>query len=174
MNGATTQWDAEARKRVFDRFYELPAREIMDTSFAHTAFVSPHCSVVESLEIFLKVDHAWVLGDPTTGREVTNIILRRDLLRTLEPTSASYSRFKRARFKSLAHGSADCTCCFTEGRVLHPIPPEMKCREIFHLMESKEALYLPVVEGGELVGEIGSIHLLLAIRRIQTGQPRPS
>jgi predicted transcriptional regulator len=33
-------------------------------------------------------------------------------------------------------------------------------------MESKGALYLPVVESGELVGEIGSLEVLRAVHRL--------
>jgi CBS-domain-containing membrane protein len=166
-------WTLATRKRVFTVFYDLTARDLMDTEFRNAAFVGPHGPVIELLEMFLTVDHAWVVAEGGE-RRVESIIVRQDLLPALAPTQASYSRLHRARFRSLAHGSADCFCCFAEGRILHRVPPDALCRDILHAMEDRGIQYVPVVDQGVLVGEIGSPHLLAAIYRLQkehTGSP---
>ncbi len=156
--------DPALRRKVYERFYQLPARGIMNGDLERLVFLPPHVPVEELLDVFVEADHAWILaGGPGARRRVESILLRRDLLRALEPTHASYTRFSTARFRSLAHGSADCICCFHEGRVLHTVTPETTCREALRLMESKGASYLAVFEGGEMLGEIGATDLLRSL-----------
>ena len=156
--------DPALRRKVYESFYRLPARAIMNRDLERLVFLPPHVPVEELLDVFVEADHAWILARPPgSRRRVESILLRRDLLRGLEPTHASYSRFSAARFRSLAHGSADCICCFHEGRVLHTVTPETTCREALRLMESKGASYLSVLEAGEMVGEIGATDLLRSL-----------
>ena len=167
-------WTPGTRQRVFEEFYQLPARQVMDTAFATATFLPPHCAITEVLDALVIADHAWVHAEDREDRRVSSIVLRHDLLRALEPPRSSYTRFSRARFRSLAHGSADCVCCFTEGRVLHSVAPETPCREVLHLMENKGALYVPVVEDDVLVGEIGAVHLLRAIHALKSREAEAS
>ena len=159
-------WTVETRKRVFEEFYQLTARQVMDPTFAAAAFLPAHCPISEVLDALVDADHAWVRAEGTDNHRITSIILRRDLLQALEPPRPSYTRISRVRFHSLAHGSADCACRFTEGRVLHEVAPETPCRDVLHTMERKGAVYLPVVEDGILIGEIGAEHLVRAIRSV--------
>ncbi|GAB4250813.1 CBS domain-containing protein [Deferrisoma sp.] len=159
-------------RRLVEAFHDLPAREIMDPTFAAAAFLPPHMPVLDAIEVFLTVDHAWIVPNPPARSGLQSILLRRDLFRALEPAEASYSRFLKLRFRSLAHGAADCTCCFTEGRVVHRVAPDTPCGEVVHLMESKSVLWVPVVDGDELVGEIGSLQVIRALHRLRTGEPR--
>ncbi|GAB4262876.1 MAG: hypothetical protein Kow0092_13440 [Deferrisomatales bacterium] len=154
-------------RTLVQAFHALPAREIMDTSFAAAAFLPPHVPVLDALEVFLTVDHAWIVPDPPSREGLESILLRRDLFRALEPADASYSRFLKLRFRSLAHGAADCTCCFTEGRVVHRVGPDTPCGDVVHLMESKSILWVPVVGGDELVGEIGSLQVIRGLHRLR-------
>ncbi len=167
-------WTTETRQRVFEEFYQLPARQVMDTAFANAAFLPPHCDITVVLDALVIADHAWVHGEDREDRRVISIVLRQDLLRALEPPHASYTRFSRARFRSLAHGSADCVCCFTEGRVLHSVALDTPCRDVLHLMETKGIHYVPVVEDGLLIGEIGALHLLQAVHALKSREPTPS
>ncbi len=155
------------RRRLFDAFYRLTAREIMDPSLERAAFVPPHMPVLRTLGLFTRVDHAWVRESEDSGRRIASILLRRDVFRALAPPHASYTRFLKLRFHSLSHGAADCICCFTEGRVLHAVEPDTPCTEVLHLMEAKAVLYLPVLERGEIVGEIGSLQVVRALHRLQ-------
>jgi CBS domain-containing protein len=161
-------WTAETRQRVFEEFYRLPAREVMDTGLTRAAFLPPHCNIGAVLDAFVAADHVWIHADGAPERRVESIVVRQDLLRALEPPNDSYTRVSRARFRSLAHGSADCVCCFTEGRVLHRAAPDTPCRDILRLMESKGVQYVPVVEDDLLVGEIGASHLLRAIQELRS------
>ena len=154
-----------ARRRLYEVFYGLRAGEVMNSDVAGMAFLPPHQPVEELLELFLETDHAWVRQAPDSGLKIESIILRRDILRALEPTQDSYSRFSTVRFRSLAHGSADCICCLYEGRVLHAVTPDATCLQVLRTMDNKGALYLPVLAEGELVGEIGSVDLLRAAHR---------
>ncbi|WP_025321061.1 CBS domain-containing protein [Deferrisoma camini] len=164
--------DPEDIRRLFEAFYALPARDVMDPTFRAAAFLPPHMPVLDAVEVFQSVDHAWIVPDPARRFGVQSILLRRDLLRAMEPTHESYSKFLRLRFRSLAHGAADCTCCLVEGRVLHRVGPDTPCRDVVHLMESKGALWLPVIEGDELVGEIGSLQVIRALHRLRSGAGR--
>lgn len=160
-------WTPETRRLVFEAFHNLPAARVMDRELAGAAFLPTHCPITEVLEAFLTADHAWVHDPRAPERRVTSIIVRQDLLRALEPTHSSYTRLRHLRFQSLAHGSADCVCCFTEGRVLHPVAPATPCREVLRLMERKDTQYVPVMEQGVLVGEIGAAQLVRAVLRLQ-------
>jgi len=162
MDHAPSTSSPELRREVYEAFYRLTARDLMKRDVEAAAFVPPHMPVEQLFSLFLGTDHAWVRVAPDSGRKIGSVLLRRDLLQALEPTHDSYSRLSTARFRSLAHGSADCICCFHEGRVLHAVRPGTKCRDVLRLMESKGAIYLPVMEGDELVGEIGSVDLLRA------------
>lgn len=157
--------DPQTRREAFDAFYQLTASQIMDRRLDNTAFLPLHTSIDKAVELLLEHDHAWMVEDVDAPRRVVSILLRQDILSGLEPTHRSYSRFSRLRYKSLAHGSAECTCRFCEGRVLHPIKPDTSCRDLMHTMVSKSAAYLPVMEDGELVGEIGQQHLIAALHR---------
>ncbi len=157
----------EKRRRLFDAFYHLTARQIMDSSLERSVFIPPHIPVLQTLELFTRVDHAWVREHEDSGRRIRSILLRRDVFRALAPPHVSYTRFLRLRFHSLPHGAADCICCFTEGRVLHVVGPDTPCSEVLHLMETKGVLYLPVMEGGEIVGEIGSLQVVRVLCRLQ-------
>lgn len=159
-------WTVATRQRVFEEFYQLTAREVMDATFARTAFLPPHCAISKALEALVTADHAWIHAENDVDRRVESILVREDLLRALGPPHASYTRFSSTRAHSLAHGSADCVCRFTEGRVLHRVAPDSTCREILRLMEGKGARYLPVVEDGLLIGEIGAIDVLRTMRRL--------
>lgn len=163
------------RKELYEAFYGLRAREIMNPNLRGMAFLPPHLPMEKLLDLFLETDHAWVRRAPDSGLRIQSIILRRDVLRALEPTHDSYSRFSTARFRSLAHGSADCICCLHEGRVLHAVAPDTTCLEVLRTMDAKGALYLPVLTEGALVGEIGSIDLLRAAHRTHAthGSPAP-
>ncbi len=166
MDRPTSPCDPETRRRVFHAFYRLPARQVMDPTLEKAAFIGLHTPVLEALGILAGVDHAWVVERPGEDRRVRSILLRRDLVRALQPAEDSYSRLVGARSRSLAHGAADCTCCFTEGRVLHGVGPEAPCRQVVHLMNATGALYIPVLEGNDLVGEIGSLQVIRALHRI--------
>jgi len=155
----------DTRKRLYEAFYRLPARDVMNHDVEQMLFLPPHMPVEDLLKPFLGTDHAWVRRAPDSGRRIESIVLRKDLLRALEPTQRSYSSFSTARFQSLAHGSADCICCLHEGRILHAVSPDTPCLEVLRTMASKGALYLPVVDGQQLVGEIGAVDLLRAAHR---------
>jgi len=167
-------WTPETRQRVFEEFYQLPARQVMDTTFADAAFLPAHCDIAEVLDALVIADHAWVRAEDREDRRVNSIVLRQDLLRALEPPHASYTRFSSTRFRSLAHGSADCVCCFTEGRVLHSVAPDTPCRDVLHVMETKGVLYVPVVEDGLLIGELGALHLLQAVHALASRETTAS
>ena len=160
-------------RELFEAFYRLRARQVMDPTLGRAAFLPPHAPVLGTLDLFARVDHAWILESEDSPRRIRSILLRRDLFRALAPTQASYSRFQKLRFHSLAHGAADCICCFTEGRVLHAVDPDTPCADVVHLMESKALLYLPVIERGEIVGEIGSLEIIQALRRLRENQGAP-
>ena len=157
--------DPQSRREAFDAFYALTASQIMDRRMDKTLFVALHTPIDKAVELLLDHDHAWVAEDLDAPRRVISILLREDLLSGLEPTQRSYSRFSRLRYKSLAHGSAECTCRFCEGRVLHTVAPDTSCLDLTHTMVSKSATYLPVMENGEMVGEIGQQHLIAALHR---------
>ena len=74
--------------------------------------------------------------------------MRLDLLHSVEPSHGSYTRIITRRFKSLAHGAADCTCRLVEGRRLKRIEPRTTCREMIKLMVAKNAMFLPVFDDG--------------------------
>ncbi len=164
----------EQRRAVFDAFYALPARRVMDPDVDAFAFVPPHLPVEDALDVLAGTDHAWVVDDPGRSQEVRSILLRRDLIRAIQPAGESYSRASRARHRSLAHGSADCTCCFTRDRVLHSVTPATPCQEVLRVIEAKGALVVPVVDDGRLVGEIGPAQLLEALRRLLLVKEEPA
>lgn len=164
-----TPREVALRRERYEVLYRLTAREVMNADLGSMAFIPPHLPMDELLELLLGVDHAWVRLSPGAGRRVVSVVLRQDLLRALEPGHRSYSGLSAVRFRSLAHGSADCACCFHEGRVLHPVRPNAACREVLGLMARKGILYVPVVEGEELVGEIGAADVLRALRRVRAG-----
>ncbi len=143
----------------------------MDRDLAETVFLPAHYPVRDVFETFLSVDHAWVLAEGGGPRRVSSILVPQDLLRALEPTQETYSRFNKMRFRSLAHGSADCICCFTEGRVLQRVTPDASCAEVLHTLESTGALHLPVLDGQEMVGEIGAAQIFRALQRIRGEHP---
>lgn len=166
MEHFTLSTPPEARRAVYDAFFRLTARDLMTSVLDDEDFVPPHLPVEALLERFLVRDHAWVRVAPDSGRRVWSIVLRRDVFRALQPLQDSYTRFSAVRFQSLAQGSADCICCFHEGRVLHSVAPATGCAEVLRIMVSKGALYLPVMDSGELVGEIGSLGVLRAVYRL--------
>lgn len=158
----------EARRRLLDSFHGLEAGAIMRRDLRTILLVPPHLPVADLLDAFRTMDHAWVRLKPDSGRRIRSIVTRRDLLRSLLPTRGSYTSYAAARLGSLAHGSADCICRFHEGRVLHAVAPSTRCDEALRVMEDKRLLYLPVLEGGELVGEIGEGDLLRAVHGFAT------
>lgn len=165
-------WTVATRQRVFEEFYQRTAQEVMDESCASAAFLPPHCSISTALDALVTADHAWIHAEEDVDRRVESILIREDLLRALAPPHASYTRFSSSRAHSLAHGSADCVCRFTEGRVLHRVAPDTTCREILHLMEGKGARFLPVVEDSLLLGEIGAVQVLRTLRRLDARETR--
>lgn len=166
--------DIEDRRRVFQDFYALEARELMDPDVDRFTYLPLHLPMLEAIELFTRVDHAWVTADTgTAAPKLESILLRADLLRAVQPAHPSYTRFRRARFLSLAHGAADCTCCFTAGRVLHRVPPHATCKEVVHLLEAKGASYIPVVEGDRFLGEIGPRQVMTALHRLHQRDTGP-
>ena len=155
----------QSRREAFEAFYALTAEKIMDRRLDPAGFLPMHTPIDRAVELLLQYDHAWIALDMSAPRRICSILLRNDLLGGLEPTHRSYSRISRLRYKSLAHGSAECTCRFCEDRVLHPVTPDTSCRDLLHVMVSKSVVWLPVMEGDELVGEIGQQHLLAALHR---------
>ncbi len=166
--------DPEQRRRVFTAFYALPARDVMDPEVGAFAFVPPHLPIAGALDVLVGADHAWVVDAPGRSLAVRSVLLRQDLLRAILPAEGSYTRAARARHRSLAHGSADCICRFTRDRVLHTAAPETPCREVLRVVETKGALVIPVVDGGRIVGEIGAVQLLGALRQLLQARGEPA
>jgi len=49
-------WTVATRQRVFEEFYQLTAREVMDDTFARTAFLPPHCAISTALDALVTAD----------------------------------------------------------------------------------------------------------------------
>jgi predicted transcriptional regulator len=137
-------------KKLIPEFYEIPAKDIMDKRIGDMPLIEKDASLECVLFILTGSDYVWVV-ESKGSKKLVGIITEHDILDIFSPRK-EVSFFGFPSKKSL-HGHLMSR---------NPIRcrPEEKVEDVLNKMIDHRVRRIPVVENGEIIGEITLHHLI--------------
>jgi len=144
-------------KELIPEFYEILAKDIMDKRIGDLPRIEKDASLECVLSILTGSDHVWVV-ESKGSKKLVGIITEHDILDIFSPRK-EVSFFGLPSKKSLHYETFE-----KAGHIMSRNPirciPEEKVEDVLNKMMVHKVRRIPVVENGEIIGEITLHHLI--------------
>nr|CBH37819.1 conserved hypothetical protein, CBS domain pair family [uncultured archaeon] len=144
-------------KKMIPEFYEIPATDIMDKRIGDMPLIEKDASLECVLSILTGSDYVWVV-ESKGSKKLVGIITEHDILVIFSPRK-EVSFFGFPSKKSLHYETFE-----KAGHLMSRNPircrPEEKVEDVLNKMIDHRVRRIPVVENGEIIGEITLHHLI--------------
>ena len=144
-------------KKLIPEFYEILAKDVMDKRIEHLPLIEKDASMECVLSILTGSDHVWVV-ESEGSKKLVGIITEHDILDIFSPRK-EVSFFGLPNKKSLHYETFE-----KAGHIMSRNPircsPDEKVEDALNKMIDHRVRRIPVVENGEIKGEITLHHLI--------------
>ncbi len=144
-------------KKLIPEFYEIPAKDIMDKRIGDMPLIEKDASLECVLSILTGSDYVWVV-ESKGSKKLVGIITEHDILDIFSPRK-EVPFFGLPSKKSLHYETFE-----KAGHLMSRNPircrPEEKVEDVLNKMIDHRVRRIPVVENGEIIGEITLHHLI--------------
>ncbi len=144
-------------KKLIPEFYEIPANDIMDKRIGDMPLIEKDASLECVLSILTGSDYVWVV-ESKGSKKLVGIITEHDILVIFSPRK-EVPFFGFPSKKSLHYETFE-----KAGHLMSRNPircrPEEKVEDVLNKMIDHRVRRIPVVENGEIIGEITLHHLI--------------
>ncbi len=144
-------------KQLIPEFYEIPAEDIMDEEIWDLPLIEKDASIDRVLSILTESDHVWVV-ESKGSKKLVGIITEHDILDVFSPRK-EVSYFGLPNKKALHYETFEKAAHIMSRNPIRCRPDE-NVEDALNKMIDHRVRRIPVVENGEIIGEITLHHLI--------------
>lgn len=144
-------------KKLIPELYEILANDIMDKRIGDMPLIEKDASIDFVLDILTGSDHVWVV-ESKGSKKLVGIITEHDILDIFSPRK-EVSFFGFPSKKSLHYETFEKAAHIMSRNPIR-CRPEEKVEDALNKMIDHKVRRIPVVENGEIIGEITIHHLI--------------
>jgi predicted transcriptional regulator len=144
-------------KKLIPEFYEILAKDIMDKRIRDLPRIEKDASLECVLSILTGSDYVWVV-ESKGSKKLVGIITEHDILEVFSPRK-EVSFFGLPSKKSLHYETFEKAAHIMSRNPIR-CRPEEKVEDVLNKMLVHKVRRIPVVESGEIIGEITLHHLI--------------
>ena len=144
-------------KKLIPEFYEIPAKDIMDKRIGEMPLIEKDASLECVLSILTGSDHVWVV-ESKGSKKLVGIITEHDILDVFSPRK-EVSYFGLPNKKALHYETFEKAAHIMSRNPIRCRPDE-NVEDALNKMIDHRVRRIPVVENGEIIGEITLHHLI--------------
>ena len=149
--------EEKTNEELLQKFYETAAEDIMDKRAGDIPIIDKDADLIDVLSILNVSDHVWVV-ESKGSKKLVGIITEYDVLHILSPKKRIPSVGAPDK-RSLPYSSFE-EASHLMSRDLIKCEPNEKVGTILDKMITRRIRRMPVVENGEIMGEITLHHLI--------------
>lgn len=144
-------------KKLIPELYEILAKDVMDNRIGDLPLIEKDASMECVLAILTGSDHVWVV-ESKGSKKLVGIITEHDILDIFSPRK-EVSFFGFPNKKSLHYETFEKAAHIMSRNPIR-CRPEEKVEDALNKMIDHRVRRIPVVENGEIIGEITIHHLI--------------